>query len=186
MVAPPPLTDKDRAGDKDIAPDHHPAALRARLKHRAPPPEGASSGTYDTVRDTVRQLAELERLRAQDAAYIRTLEHSRATLVRDLHAAARAQAEADRAAAGERESAERRWRGEAEVAARVEAEVGVGRERERAERAEARVRALEEALKAAGERIVELEGAVERERKCREEWESGLEALALGGGSVVA
>lgn len=53
-------------------------------------------------------------------------------------------------------------------------------ERERAEKAEMRVRALEEALGAAKAKVAELEGEVERERKRREEWECGLEQLAMG------
>lgn len=60
----------------------------------------------------------------------------------------------------------------------------VGRERARAERAEERARALEGLLEEAGERVRVLEGVVEGERRRREEWERGLEALALGGGAV--
>ena len=78
---------------------------------------------------------------------------------------------------GEREA--RRARAEAE-AARDEAVRVAGLERGRAERAEARVRALEAALGSAGERVRELEGVVEGEKLRREEWESGLEALASG------
>ena len=166
------------SGDKDIAPD--PAALRARLKHRAPPSTGSSSNVdYSNVLDTTRRLAELERQRAQDAAYIRTLEHTRATLQRDAQtaastAAARARAEAE--AEVEARSAARR-------AAEVEsAAAAVGRERARAERAEERARALERVLEEVRERVLVLEGVVESERRRREEWECGLETLALGGG----
>jgi hypothetical protein len=60
----------------------------------------------------------------------------------------------------------------------------VGRERARAERAEERARALEGLLEEAGERVRVLEGVVEGERRRREEWERGLEALALGGGAI--
>ncbi|KAH9963314.1 hypothetical protein BC827DRAFT_1266596 [Russula dissimulans] len=210
-IASKPKTDaiklKDQVTDT-TAPD--PAALRARLRRRAPPvstvatpataPEEeaatatmaiatvgtaaaaaaenpTASTTYDKVLDTARRLAELERQRAQDQAYIRTLEQARATLLRDAQGAARARAEAERAAVGEREA--RRERAAAE-AARAEAERVVGVERGRAERAEARLGALEVALGVAVERVGELEGLFERERRCREEWESGLEALALG------
>jgi hypothetical protein len=170
-------------GDKEgnVAPD--PAALRARLKHRTPPSSTTATGTattttpYDKVLDTARRLAELELQRAQDMIYIRTLEQTRATLMHDAQAAARARAEAERAVLGEREA--RRGRAEAE-AARDEAVRGAGVERVRAERAEARVRALEDALERAGERVRELEGVVEGEKLRREEWESGLESLASG------
>jgi chromosome segregation ATPase len=53
-------------------------------------------------------------------------------------------------------------------------------ERERAEKAEMRVRALEQALSSAKARVAELEGEVESERRRRDEWESGLEQLAMG------
>jgi hypothetical protein len=166
--------------NKDIAPD--PAAFRARLKHRAPaPPTGGSShnntdSNYNNVLDTARRLAELERQRAQDAAYIRTLEHARVTLQRDAQnaastaaAAARARAEAEAEAEAQRVTV--RGVGEA-----------VGRERVRVERAEERACALERVLEEARERIRVLEGVVECERRRREEWERGLEVLALGGG----
>jgi len=97
--------------------------------------------------------------------------------MRDAQSAARARADAERAVVGEREA--RRGRGEAE-AARDEAVRVAGLERERAERAEARVRALEAGLEGAGERVRELEEVVEGERRRREEWESGLEMLASG------
>lgn len=177
-------------GDKEgnVAPD--PAGLRARLKHRVPPPSSSTTATgtatatttttttpYDRVLDTARRLAELELQRAQDMIYIRTLEQTRATLMHDAQAATRARAEAERAVLGEREA--RRGRAEAEVA-RDEAVRAAGVERGRAERAEARVRALEGALERAGERVRELEGVVEAEKLRREEWESGLESLASG------
>ena len=174
-------------GDKEgnVAPD--PAGLRARLKHRVPPPNSSTTATgtatattttpYDRVLDTARRLAELELQRAQDMIYIRTLEQTRATLMHDAQAATRARAEAERAVLGEREA--RRGRAEAEVA-RDEAVRAAGVERGRAERAEARVRALEGALERAGERVRELEGVVEAEKLRREEWESGLESLASG------
>jgi hypothetical protein len=170
----------DAAG---IAPD--PAALRARLKHRVPPTSGSSSSNadYNNVLNTARRLAELERQRAQDAAYIRTLEHARATLQRDAQtaastaaAAARARVEAE-AEVGRRKGALLRAEAEGAVAA-------VGRERARAECAEERARGLERLLEEAGERVLVLEGVVEGERRRREEWERGLEALALGGGVV--
>ena len=159
-----------------------PAASTVSTPTTAPEAETATAtaggeNTYDKVLDTARRLAELEQQRAQDQAYIRTLEQARTTLLRDAQGAARARAEAERAAMGEREA---RWESGAAVAARVEAERVAGVERARAERAEARVGALEVALGAAGERVRELEGLFERERRCREEWESGLEALALG------
>ncbi len=146
----------DATNDKEMIAPADPAALRARLKHRAPPPTtttGTSTSvaapdtytsSYDKVLDTARRLAELERQRAQDAAYIRTLEQARGTLQREA--------------------------------------ASVGRERARAERAEERVRALEGLLGEARERVGVLEGSLEGERRRREEWESGLEALALGGG----
>lgn len=170
---------KAKVEDKDAAPSSDPAALRARLKHRAPG-TGASattapaSATYNRVLDTAQQLAELERLRAQDAAYIRLLEQGRATLVRDAHAGARERAAASipPAVPQEEQQQQRRKAEEAERAMRAE--------RERAERAEMRVRALEEALGVAKARVVELEGAVASEQKRREEWESGLEQLAMG------
>jgi hypothetical protein len=160
----------------DTAPPD-PAALRARLKHRAPPPTSTTTTTYDNVLDTARRLAELEHQRAQDTIYIRTLEQTRATLMRDAQSAARARGEAERAVEGEREA--RRGRTGAEVE-RDEAVRRAGVERARAERAEARVRALEAALGVAGVRVQELEEVVEGERRRREEWESGLEALASG------
>jgi chromosome segregation ATPase len=153
--------------------------LRARLKHRAPAPGTSASptSTYDRVLDTARQLAELERLRAQDAAYIRLLEQGRATLVRDAHAGARERAATSTSAAStvahEEQQQQRRKADEAERSMKAE--------RERAERAEMRARALEEALSAARARVAELEGEVESERRRREEWESGLEQLAMGG-----
>jgi hypothetical protein len=170
----------DRAADRDkdiVAPDPA-AALRARLKHRPPPIEtvgSSSASSYDNVLDTARQLAELVRLRAQDAVYIRTLEQTRTKQAREIHNAARERAEAEKAAAGVREEQMRRVEGERAEAVRV-----AGCERERAERAEARVKMLEKALVDAAERIKELEGAVESERRCRVEWENGLEVLALG------
>ena len=168
------LADKDR----DSAPD--PSALRARLKHRSPPTDSikttTTSSSYDKVLDTARQVAELTRLRAQDASYIQTLEQTQKTLSNGLHAAGRERAQAERAAASQRESERRR-----EEAVKEEAVRAAERERARAENAESKVRALEEALKGAWERIGVLEGMVERERKVREEWENGLEALALGG-----
>ncbi|KAI0301927.1 hypothetical protein B0F90DRAFT_1667758 [Multifurca ochricompacta] len=176
--------EKDKDKDKDIVSD--PAGLRARLKHRAPPmattttaiQTPSSPSSYDKVFDTARQLAELERLRAQDAAYIRTLEQTRTTLVRDMHTAARERAEVERGAASVREEQRRR-----EEAARMEVERELSKERERAARAEGRVGALEEALRAIREKVVELENTVEWERRCRLEWERSLEALAMGGGS---
>jgi chromosome segregation ATPase len=157
-----------------------PAALRARLKHRVAPPTTNSSTAnttttaYDRVLDTARRLAELESQRSQDQIYIRTLEQTRATLMRDAQSAARARAEAERAMAGERDA--RRRREGAEVA-RDEAVRVVGVERARAERAEGRVGEVENRLRVCEERVGELEDALEGERKRREEWESGLEAL---------
>ncbi|KAI9461042.1 hypothetical protein F5148DRAFT_1286754 [Russula earlei] len=174
---------KDKERGTEVPPD--PAALRARLKHRTPlatptaaagQPSAAAS-SYDAVLDTARRLAELEHQRAQDAAYIRSLEQARASLLRDAQSTARARAEAERATAGEREAG--RGRAAAE-AARAEAERVVGSERARAERAEARVRTLEAALGVAAERVRELEGALEGERRRREEWERGLEDIAFG------
>lgn len=129
--------------------------------------------------DTARQLAELERLRAQDAAYIRLLEQGRATLVRDAHAGARERAAASTSAAStiaHDEQLQLQQRRKAD-----EAERAMKAERERAERAEMRVHVLEEALSTARARVAELEGEVESERRRREEWESGLEQLAMGG-----
>jgi hypothetical protein len=152
-----------------------PAALRARLKHRATPATISSTTTaYDKVLDTARRLAELELQRAQDQIYIRTLEQTRATLVRDAQSAARARVEAERAVVGERDA--KRGREGAE-GARDEAVRVAGAERARAERAEGRVRELENALRDSEERVCELESAVDGERKRREDWESGLEAL---------
>jgi hypothetical protein len=168
--------DVNQGKEGDIAPD--PAVLRARLKHRVPGTATTTAPTYDKVLDTARRLAELELQRAQDMIYIRTLEQTRATLMRDAQSAARARTEADRAVVGEREA--RRGRGEAE-AARDEAVRVAGLERGRAERAEGRVRALEARLEDAGVRVRELEEVVEVERRRREEWECGLEeALASG------
>src|ERR1700761_244805 len=166
-----------KADDKDTAPSSpDPAARRARLKHRTPAPgtsatPTSSSSTYNRVLDTAQQLAELERLRAQDAAYIRLLEQGRATLVRDAHAEARSRAASPAlttSAVTQEEQQHQRKRAD-------EAERAMKAERERAEKAEMRVRALEEALGAARARVTELEGEVERERRRREEWESGLE-----------
>jgi hypothetical protein len=94
--------------------------------------------------------------------------------MRDAQSAARARVEAERAVAGERGA--KRGREEAEVA-RDEAVRVAGFERDRAERAEGRVRALENALRDSEERVRELESVVDGERKRREEWEGGLEAL---------
>ena len=182
----------DLTMDKEIAPD--PATLRARLKHRAPTPpttsadpttasaSSSSLSSYDTVLDIARRLSELERERAQDTAYIRSLKLANATLQREKQGAGgeaggvavvRARAEAQAACAAEVER----------VRARVEAERDemVGRERARAERAEERVRALERLVEEARERVVVLEGVVEGERRRREEWEWGLEEIALDG-----
>lgn len=162
-------------------PPADPAALRARLKHRATPPTTTTSSStaakttttaYDNVLDTARRLAELESQRAQDQIYIRTLEQTRATLMRDAQSATRARAEAERAMVGERDA--RRARDEAE-GARDEAVRVVGLERARAERAEGRVRELEDRLRVSEERASELESELEGERKRRVEWESGLE-----------
>jgi len=164
-----------KADDKDTTPSSDPAALRARLKHRAPAPSTSTAPTYNRVLDTAQQLAELERIRAQDAAYIRLLEQGRATLVRDAHAEARSRATASTAStssATAREEQQRKWADEAERATMAE--------RERAEKAEMHVRTLEEALSTAKARVAELEGEVEKERRRREEWESGLEQLAMG------
>ena len=76
---------------------------------------------------------------------------------------------------GEREAKRRREEAEME---RDEAVRVAGFERARAERAEGRVRALEDALTDSEERACELESVVDGERKHREEWESGIEALA--------
>ena len=126
--------------------------------------------------DVARRLAELERERAQDTAYIRSLELANATLQREKRsageaAAVRARAEAEAVCAAEVE----RVRGRAEA----EREEVVWGERARAERAEERVRALERLLEEARERCCVLEGVLEGERRRREEWECGLEALAL-------
>jgi len=176
----------NKEGDIRVAPD--PAALRARLKHRATPSPPTSSSTvtaaktttttaaYDKVLDTARRLAELELQRAQDQIYIRTLEQTRTTLMRDAQSAARARVEADRAVTGEREA--KRGREEAEVK-RDEAVRVAGIERARAEKAEGRVRELENALRDSEERVSELENVVEGEKKRREEWESGLEAALV-------
>lgn len=169
-----------KADDKDTAPSSSsdPSALRARLKHRAPAPgTSATPSGYSRVLDTAQQLAELERLRAQDAAYIRLLEQGRATLARDAHADARSRAAASAptvspAAYDEQQQQQRKRADEAERAMKAE--------RERAEKADLRVRALEQALSAAKARVAELEGEVENERRRREEWESGLEQLAMG------
>lgn len=175
-------TPVDANKDIQVAPVD-PAALRARLKHHAPSSTSSSTVTaktttaaaaYDNVLDTARRLAELELQRAQDQIYIRALEQTRATLMRDAQSAARARAEAERAVVGEREA--RRAREEA-VVGRDEAVRLVGFERDRAERAEGRVRTLENALRDSEERVRELVSAVDRERQRREEWESGLEAL---------
>ena len=167
----------NKEGDIRVAPVD-PAALRARLKHRAATPPSTSSTTptaaYDKVLDTARRLAELETQRAQDQIYIRTLEQTRATLMRDAQSAARARAEAERAVVGERDAKRRREEAEVErdEAVRV-AEV----EWARAERAEGRVGELEDKLRDSEERVSELESVVDTERKRRVEWESGLEAL---------
>jgi hypothetical protein len=158
----------------DNAPD--PAALRARLKHRTSSSSSSSTTSYDKVLDTARQVAELTRLRAQDASYIQTLEQTQKTLSNGLHAAGRERAQAEREAASQREDERRRVEAVKDEAVRL-----AERERARAENAERKVRALEEALKGALEKIGMLEGVVERERKFRDEWENGLEALALGG-----
>jgi hypothetical protein len=172
--------DKERGGD-NAPPD--PAALRARLKHRPPTriDSSSTSSYYDKVLDTARQVAELTRLRALDASYIQTLEQTQKTLSNELHAAGRERAQTERQVASRREEEERKRRWEVEEAVKKEAVNLTERERERAEEAERRVRALEEALKSARERIEMLEGLVEREKKVREEWVNGLEALALGG-----
>jgi hypothetical protein len=164
-----------KADDKDTAPSSDPAAFRARLKHRAPAPGTSATPTYSRVLDTAQQLAELERLRAQDAAYIRLLEQGRATLVRDAHAEARSRAATPAPTTTTPTAAQDEQRKRAE-----EAERAMKAERERAEKAETRVRALEQALSAAKARAAELEREVERERRRREEWESGLEQLAMG------
>ena len=169
-----------KADDKDTAPSSSsdPSALRARLKLRAPAPgTSATPSGYSRVLDTAQQLAELERLRAQDAAYIRLLEQGRATLARDAHADARSRAAASAPAVSptahdEQQQQQRKRADEAERAMKAE--------RERAEKAELRVRTLEQALSAAKARVAELEGEVENERRRREEWESGLEQLAMG------
>lgn len=168
---------KTKADDKDTAPSSDPAALRARLKHRAPAPGTSGTHTYSRVLDTAQQLAELERLRAQDAAYIRLLEQGRATLVRDAHAEARSRAATPvptttTSNVAHDEQQQRKRADEAERAMKAE--------RERAEKAEMRVRALEQALSSAKARVAELEGEVESERRRRDEWESGLEQLAMG------
>ena len=169
-----------KADDKDTAPSSSsdPSALRARLKHRAPAPgTSATPSGYSRVLDTAQQLAELERLRAQDAAYIRLLEQGRATLARDAHADARSRAAASAPtvspAAHDEQTQQHRKRAD-------EAERAMKAERERAEKAELQVRTLEQALSAAKARVAELEGEVENERRRREEWESGLEQLAMG------
>jgi len=162
-----------KADDKDTTPSSDPAALRARLKHRAPAPSTSTAPTYNRVLDTAQQLAELERLRAQDAAYIRLLEQGRATLVRDAHAEARLRAAASAPTTSATDQQQQRKRAD-------EAERAMKAERERAEKAEMRVRALEEALGVARARVAELESEVERERRRREEWECGLEQLAMG------
>ena len=169
-----------KADDKDTAPSSSsdPSALRARLKHRAPAPgTSATPSGYSRVLDTAQQLAELERLRAQDAAYIRLLEQGRATLARDAHADARSRAATSAStvspAAHDEQTQQQRKRAD-------EVERAMKAERERAEKAELRVRALEQALSAAEARVAELEGEVENERRRREEWESGLEQLAMG------
>ena len=176
---------KEGEGVIRVAQDPPVAALRARLKHRETPPSAPTSSSstantttaYDKVLDTARRLAELETQRAQDQIYIRTLEQTRATLMRDAQSAARARAEAERAVAGERDA--RRARDEA-VLERDEAVRVAGLERERAERAEGRERAIGNALRGEEERAHALECALEEERKRREEWESGLdEALAI-------
>ena len=166
-----------KADDKDTAPSSSsdPSALRARLKHRAPAPgTSATPSGYSRVLDTAQQLAELERLRAQDAAYIRLLEQGRATLARDAHADARSRAatSASTVSPAAYDEQQRKRADEAERAMKAE--------RERAEKAELRVRALEQALSAAKARVAELEGEAENERRRREEWESGLEQLAMG------
>ena len=169
-----------KADDKDTAPSSSsdPSALRARLRHRAPAPgTSATPSGYSRVLDTAQQLAELERLRAQDAAYIRLLEQGRATLARDAHADARSRAAGSAPtvspAAHDEQTQQQRKRAD-------EVERAMKAERERAEKAELRVRALEQALSAAEARVAELEGEVENERRRREEWESGLEQLAMG------
>jgi len=95
--------------------------------------------------------------------------------MRDAQSAARARAEAEKAVLGERDAKRRREEAEME---RDEAVRVAGFERARAERAEGRVRALEDALRDSEERACELESVVDGERKHREEWESGIEALA--------
>ena len=165
--------------DKDTAPSSDPTALRARLKHRTPAPgTSATPSGYSRVLDTAQQLAELERLRAQDAAYIRLLEQGRATLARDAHADARSRAAASAptvspAAHDEQQQQQQRKRAD-------EAERAMKAERERADKAELRVRALEQALDVAKARVAELESEMVSERMRREEWESGLEQLAMG------
>jgi hypothetical protein len=94
--------------------------------------------------------------------------------MRDAQSAARARAEAERAVVGERDA--KRGKEEAEVE-RDEAVRVAGLERTRAERAEGRVRELENALRDSEERVCELESVVDGERKRREEWENGIEAL---------
>src|SRR6266566_6425444 len=93
-------------GNKEGVVPADPAAFRARLKHRAtPPPTSSSSSTvtantmtaYDNVLDTARRLAELELQRTQDQIYIRTLEQTRATLMRDAQSATRARVEVEKA-----------------------------------------------------------------------------------------
>ncbi|KAI0276897.1 hypothetical protein BGY98DRAFT_983048 [Russula aff. rugulosa BPL654] len=155
-------------GDTRVAPAD-PAALRARLKHRATPSTSSNTAkttttAYDTVLDTARRLAELELQRSQDQIYIRTLEQTRATACG-----------AERAMAGEREAKRRREEAEVE---RDEAVRVVAVERARAERAEGRVREVKNRLRVSEERVSELENELEGERKRRAEWESGLEALA--------
>jgi hypothetical protein len=94
--------------------------------------------------------------------------------MRDAQSAARARAEAERAVVGERDA--KRGKEEAEVE-RDEAVRVAGLERARAERAEGRVRELENALRDSEERVCELESVVDGERKRRQEWENGIEAL---------
>jgi hypothetical protein len=157
-----------------------PTALRARLKHRATPSPSSSSSTaaYDRVLDTAQRLAELELQRSQDQIYIRTLEQTRTTLMRDAQSATRARAEAERALAGERDA--RRARDESEaLVARDEAVRAAAGERARAEAAEGRVGEIERRWRECVERVRELESELEGERKRRAEWESGLEALTL-------
>jgi hypothetical protein len=132
--------------------------------------------TYDNVLDTARRVAELEHQRAQDALYIRTLEQTRATLMRDAQSAARARGEVARAVEGEREA--QRGRAEAE-AVRDEAVRMVRVERERAERAEVRVRALEGALGVAERRVGELEVEVEGRGGGGRSWRVGLRRRSL-------